>query len=208
MRLIGIFGGTFDPIHNGHLRTVAQVHRQIQFDKVLFIPAAVPPHRDAPVATAEQRLEMLCLATNEYSGFQVDERELHRKGPSYTVDTLQSLRNDYDGHALCLIIGMDAFLGFNTWHRWQDIPTLAHIVVMQRPGWKSDDQLPDWCWQTRFQNIETLHEQLAGMVCMSEVEPIDISASAIRAKFKCNKDIRGLLPDAVEQYILENKLYQ
>jgi nicotinate-nucleotide adenylyltransferase len=208
MRLIGIFGGTFDPIHYGHLRTFAQVHRQIRFDKALFIPAATPPHRNAPVATAAQRLAMLRLALNEYPEFAIDERELHRQGPSYTVDTLQSLRDDYDGYALCLIIGLDAFLGLNTWHRWQDIPTLAHVVVMQRPGWKADNRLPDWCWQTKFENIDTLRGQPAGVLCMSEVDPIDISASAIRAKLKCNEDIAGLLPDTVKQYLLENKLYQ
>jgi len=208
MNLIGVFGGTFDPIHYGHLRTVAQVNQHIQFGKVLFIPAAVPPHRDAPQATVEQRVHMLQLALGKYPGFEIDERELHRDGPSYTVDTLRSLHEDFPESVLCLIIGMDAFLGFNTWHQWQEIPAVAHIVVIQRPGWNSNEQFPDWCWQSEFESIEALRDKEAGVICMCEVDPIDISASAIRRDLKHGNENTGRLPELVLNYILENKLYQ
>ncbi len=208
MRLIGIFGGTFDPIHYGHLRTVAQVNQRIRFDEVLFIPSAVPPHRDAPQAMVEQRVQMLQLALEEYPEFEIDQRELHRTGPSYTVDTLQSLHEDFPESALCLIIGMDAFLNLNTWHRWPDICDLTHIVVMQRPGWNSNKQFPDWCWQSEFESLAALQVKEAGVICMCEVDPVDISASAIRRDLKQGKEIAGSLPAPVRDYILENKLYQ
>ncbi|MDH3692990.1 MAG: nicotinate-nucleotide adenylyltransferase [Gammaproteobacteria bacterium] len=206
--LVGIFGGTFDPIHYGHLRTVAQVHQYIQFEKVLFIPSAVPPHREVPVATVEQRVQMLRLALNEYPQFEVDQRELHRTGPSYTVDTLRSLHEDFSNSALCLIIGMDAFLSINTWHQWQEIPTLAHLVVMRRPGWSTNENLPDWCWQSTFENTDAVREKNTGAVCMCEVDLVDISASAIRRDLKQGNEISRSVPLPVQNYILENKLYQ
>ena len=132
--MIGIFGGTFDPIHYGHLRPASEIRRTLNLDALYLVPAANPPHRPSPVATPAQRLTMLELALTEFPELQVDDRELQRGGISYTVDTLRSYRSQYPQAALALLVGTDAFDGIETWHQWQQLPELAHIVVMQRPG--------------------------------------------------------------------------
>ena len=136
MRPIGIFGGTFDPIHYGHLRTAFELLQTLQFAEVRFIPCGDPPHRGVTQASAALRLDMVRLATRKEPGFVVDERELQRDGPSYSIDTLVSLREEFPDRSLCLITGMDAFLGLSSWHRWDEIMNFAHIVVAHRPGWQ------------------------------------------------------------------------
>ncbi len=134
-RRIGIFGGTFDPVHNGHLRTALEVAELLAFDELRLVPASVPPHRGAPLATAAERLRMLQLAADAHPGFVVDDRELVRGGASYTIDTLRSLRAELgETVRLCLIVGMDAFAAIDTWKEWRALGDHAHIVVVQRPG--------------------------------------------------------------------------
>lgn len=134
MRPIGIFGGMFDPIHYGHLRTAFELLQSLDLEEVRFIPCGDPPHRADTFADAAFRLHMVRLATMAEPGFTVDDRELRRQGPSYSVDTLASLRGEFPGRSLCLITGMDAFLGLPGWHRWDEILDFAHIVVAHRPG--------------------------------------------------------------------------
>ncbi len=133
--MIGILGGTFDPIHHGHLRCAQELLQDLPLDEVRLVPCRIPPHRDTPQASAEQRLRMLKAALDGAPGLTVDDRELSREGPSYTVDTLHSLRAEFGATPLCLIVGMDAFNGLDRWHRWQELIGLAHIVVAHRPGW-------------------------------------------------------------------------
>ena len=139
---MGIFGGTFDPIHYGHLRTAFEMLQALRFGEVRFMPCGNPPHRDAPKADAALRLRMVHVATAAQEGFVVDDRELQRDGPSYSVDTLKALRKEYPQRPLALIIGMDAFLGLPKWYHWQEILELAHIVVAHRPSWRAPDMGP------------------------------------------------------------------
>src|SRR6202522_2934291 len=134
---IGLFGGTFDPIHYGHLRTAFELWQLLKLAQVRFLPTGNPPHREAPLASSELRLEMVRAAVAGQPGFAVDDREIRRSGVSYSVDTLTDLRREHPQRSLCLLLGMDAFLGMPTWHRWRDIFELAHVVVAHRPGWKA-----------------------------------------------------------------------
>ena len=137
MRPIGIFGGTFDPIHYGHLRTALELQATLDLAVVHFVPCANPPHRAAPMTDGALRLKMVRAAIRDERGFVADDRELVREGPSYTIDTLASFRAEFAAQALCLMVGMDAFLGLPQWHRWRELTTLAHIVVAHRPGWQA-----------------------------------------------------------------------
>lgn len=210
MRTIAIFGGTFDPIHYGHLRPLAQVARALRFNEVRLLPANLPPHRPPPIATAAQRLAMTRLAVAEFPGFVVDERELQRAEPSYTVVTLVSLRADFPDDALCLIVGADAFLGLESWHRWEEIPTLAHLIVMQRPGWNREwpADLPAWAKPRFCDDQAQLAQNPAGLVYIQPITPVAISATAIRAAIARDEPVSGQLPDAVLHYICDNHLYR
>src|SRR3974377_2148734 len=134
---MGIFGGPFDPIHYGHLRTAFELLETLRLPEMRFMPAGNPPHRDHTVASNAQRLEMVRAATARQPGFTVDDREMHKSGPSYSVETLAELRAEFPARPLCLIVGMDAFLGLPTWHQWRELLSLAHLVVAHRPGWRA-----------------------------------------------------------------------
>ncbi|TXH69225.1 MAG: nicotinate-nucleotide adenylyltransferase [Thiothrix sp.] len=204
--MIGIIGGTFDPIHLGHLRTALEIAESCGMEQMRFIPGSVPPHRPQPKASAEQRWEMVNLAIAGEPLFAADRRELERQGNSYTVDTLASLRDDLGAKTpLAFVLGMDAFLAFRSWHRWQDIMQLAHLVVMSRPGYAPDPH--DWYGELLAQTTCELRSTAAGRVTFLSVTQLDISATQIRAACKNNKSIRFLLPEAVCHYIQEHSLY-
>ena len=132
--MIGIFGGTFDPVHFGHIKPVLNVKQALNLSQVRFIPNSVPPHREEPWLSAEQRLSLLQSALEEYDDMVVDTRELDRGGPSYMIDTLRSLKSDYQDESICLVIGMDAFFGIAQWRQWKQLFELCHLVVTTRPG--------------------------------------------------------------------------
>ena len=203
--MICLLGGTFDPIHYGHLRPAREAMEALGCGALHVIPAAQPPHRSAPVASAAQRLHMVELAVAEFPGFRADDRELRRDGPSYSVLTLESLRAEYGSQPLCLLLGMDAFLGFESWHRWQDILDLTHLVVLTRPGWPTDG-MAAWA-QERYGDKEMLSRSAAGHVFFLSVDPQNISATQLRAAFAQGGPVRGLLPEAVREFICQNKIY-
>lgn len=203
--MICLLGGTFDPIHYGHLRPAREAMEVLGCAVLHVIPAARPPHRPAPVASAAQRLRMVELAVTEFPGFRADDRELRRDGPSYTVLTLESLRAEYGPQPLGLLLGMDAFLGFESWHRWQDILDLAHLVVLTRPGWALED-MAAWA-QERRADKEMLSRSVAGHVFFLAAAAQHISATQLRAAFARNGTVRGLLPEAVQEFIGQNNIY-
>jgi nicotinate-nucleotide adenylyltransferase len=207
--MIGIFGGTFDPIHYAHLRTALEVQQQLDLAELRFIPAAVPPHRPQPLASPQQRLDMVRLAIQEQPGMTVDARELEREGPSYMVDTLASLRDELGEVPLVLILGMDALLGLSDWHQWTRLIELAHIVVMERPGAALPEQgeLAELVRVHRSEKIARLAQEPAGAVWFVSVSQLDISATDIRARLAAGASPRFLLPDAVLDYILDEGLY-
>lgn len=209
MRRIGIFGGTFDPIHNGHLRIALECREALSLDQIKLIPCAQPSHRDAPEVSGEQRLAMLSLAIDNVDCFSVDDRELNRDGPSYTVDTLVSLKADYSKTIFYLIIGSDSFQYFNEWHQWEEILSLSHLVIARRPGYKDDlsssigKQLKD-----RFCSCDEVRGCEAGKLVNVDVTQLDISASQIRENVKNDISNQFLLPNKVIQYIQKENLYK
>lgn len=198
---IGILGGAFDPVHFGHLRPALDVAEQFDLDSIHLIPSARPPHRKPPLATPKQRLTMLQLAVKNNPKFVVDDRELHRKGPSYTIDTLLSLRQDYPESPLYLMLGTDAFAHIQTWHRWDELLDLAHIVVMQRADGIAamSKELAVFCQQHLAQSVDPLRP--AGIIWLVNVTQLTISATDIRNKIAQGYNAQFLLPDAVIQLI-------
>lgn len=207
--MLGIFGGTFDPVHFGHLRPALEALEALALDELRFVPAARPNLRDAPMASPEQRLAMLRLAVAGQPGFAVDARELARPGVSYMADTLASLREEIGARPLCLILGSDAFARLHRWHAWERIPRLAHLVVAHRPGWDGQELAAplEALLAARECAPEALRQRPAGGVTRLSVTPLDISATRIRELRGRGREIRYLLPEAVRQYIHEHRLY-
>jgi len=210
MKLLGIFGGTFDPIHYGHLRTAFEMLEVLKFDEVSFVPSGDPPHRGQTFADAEQRLEMVRVATQGQPGFSVDDCELRRKGPSYTIDTLATIHEEQPDVALGLIVGMDAFLGLTSWHRWNEILDFAHLVVAHRPGWYIPDvgELGGLIGAHGTSEVERLHENSHGSVFVHAVTQLEIASTEIRELIAAGRDPRFLMPDAVRDVILESGCYE
>jgi nicotinate-nucleotide adenylyltransferase len=214
--VLGILGGTFDPIHCGHLELACELRAALDLSAVRFIPAGDPPHRAAPVATAAHRLEMVALAIADVRGLEVDAREIRRPGRSYTVPTLEELRSEAPARPLALIMGADAFLGLPTWHRWRELFDLAHLVVVARPGVALNSALPpiladEWTRRLRRDPAAFTGEP-AGAIVMQPISAHPISASAIRTLLARGAEgiaaARGLLPAAVLAYIDRNQLYR
>ena len=209
MKPIGVFGGTFDPIHYGHLRTAFEMLQALRFDEVRFMPCGNPPHRGEPIAHAELRVEMVKVATDSQAGFVVDDRELRRDGPSYSVDTLATLREEFPKQSLGLIIGMDAFLGLPKWHHWRKILQLAHIVVAHRPGWRAPDigPLGELLADRGTHRINDLHQKISGHIYIHDVTQLEISSREIRDLVGLGRDPRFLMPDGVRELIEQSGCY-
>jgi nicotinate-nucleotide adenylyltransferase len=202
--MIGIFGGTFDPIHNGHLRTALDVQQCLGLDELRLIPLRDPPHREQPACSPAQRLEMLQAAVANEPNLVVDERELNRSGKSYSLLTLQSLRAELGKLPLCLIIGQDAFQGFPGWHKPDEILQLAHLVVMQRPGEEHSDLYPE----RLTDDSKELQTAPAGKIYQQPVTQLEISSTGIRTMIEEGRSPRYLMPDAVLEIIARDGLYR
>lgn len=208
--MIGIFGGTFDPIHFGHLRPALELQEQLGFAELRFVPAHVPPHREQPAAGPAQRLRMARLAVGKQAGFVVDDREIRRNGPSYTVHTLIELREEQGADTpLCLILGSDAFAEFTSWHHWREIQDLAHLVIARRPDSRlpEDGDIEELLVRARVDDPRELRRRPYGGVIVWPVSQLDISASAIRECIVAGRSARYLLPDPVWDYIQQQGLY-
>lgn len=210
MEPIGIFGGTFDPIHYGHLRSAFELLHTLKLSEVRFMPCGNPPHRAAPIANAELRVEMVRRATAAQQGFVVDDRELQREGPSYSVDTLMALRAEYPLRSLCLIVGMDAFLSLPKWYHWRQILELSHIIVAHRPGWKAPDRgaLGELLVDRGTGRVGDLHQSRSGCIYVHEVTQLEISSTEIRALINAGRDPRFLLPDGVRELLDQSGCYR
>ncbi|HEU4516418.1 MAG TPA: nicotinate-nucleotide adenylyltransferase [Steroidobacteraceae bacterium] len=209
MRPFGVFGGMFDPIHYGHLRTAHELHELLGLDKVAFIPAGDPPHRAAPLADAATRLEMVRAAVGDDPRFIVDDRELRRGGPSYTILTLEEMRAERGVQPLVLILGMDAFAGIDRWHRAGEIASLAHIVVAQRPGaaYPQAGLAASLLGDRGCGDPAQLAGAPAGLVYVSANTQLDLSSSAVRAVIAAGRDPRYLMPEAARRIILARGSY-
>lgn len=204
--MIGIYGGTFNPVHYGHLRSALEVQQLLGLDELRLLPCRLPPHRQEPEVSPEARLAMLKLATAHTPSFRIDTRELERSGPSYMVDTLHSIRDEQPQQPLLLFIGSDAFAGLANWHQWPRLFDYAHIVVMTRPGF-SHGKLSEFFQQRLRHTAQLLKLQSSGLLFFQAVTQLEISATQVRHLVKQGKNPQFLLPDAVIDYIRQHRLY-
>ena len=209
MRPVGLFGGMFDPIHFGHLRTAHELHELLALERVVLLPAGDPPHREAPLADAGTRLAMLRAAVSEDPRFVVDDRELRRPGPSYTILTLEEMREERGSQPIVLIVGMDAYAGIGRWHRAAELVDHAHIVIAKRPH----AELPteglgaEFLRERRCEDPGRLASSPAGRVLVTENTELDLSSSAVRAVIAAGRDPRYLMPEAARRIILARGSY-
>lgn len=214
MRLIGILGGTFDPIHFGHLRLAQELADTLALDEVKFIPSANPPHKTEPTVSAAQRAEMVKIAIADNPVFTLDECELNRKGASYTIDTLIELRKTLgDKTALCLMMGSDAFTKLNTWHRWQELLDYCHIILVQRPSNSTPQEklaaeLETLLHDHYIESNEDLSIESSGYITMQSITALDISSTKLRSILKHGQSPRYLVPNCVIEYINQHQLHQ
>lgn len=209
MRPIGLFGGTFDPLHYGHMRTALELLQALRLAEVRFMPTGSPPHREQPQAPAQVRLAMVRAAVADQSAFVVDDREIRRTGVSYSVDTLTELRSEYPKRSLCLLLGMDAFLGLPNWHRWRELLDLAHIIVAHRPGWRAPTMGPlgEVMVDRGTGSVRDLHEQRAGRIYVHAVTQLEISSTDLRQLIGAGLDPQYLVPEEVRRIIRETRCY-
>lgn len=206
---LGIFGGSFDPIHLGHLHSLWEITQQLPLDVVHIIPCAQSPHKPAPQASAHQRLTMLKYAIAGQPRWKIDDQEIVRGKTSYTIDTLESLHAQFPKHHLCLIVGADVAAKLTQWHRWQSLLSFAHLIVMTRPNYK----LPETPWMLELQRrtltdpMQLRLEKSAGVYWQSSTQ-LDISATQIRQLCSQNKVPPFLVPTKVGKYIQEQQLYR
>ncbi|MDZ5604529.1 nicotinate-nucleotide adenylyltransferase [Pseudomonas sp. RP23018S] len=209
-RRIGILGGTFDPVHIGHLRSALEVAELMQLDELRLLPNARPPHRDTPQVTPQSRLAMVRSAVANAPQLSVDARELTRDKPSYTIDTLESLRAELAPEdQLFLVLGWDAFCGLPGWHRWEELLQHCHILVLQRPD--ADVEPPFELRNllaARSQSDPTAMSGPAGHISFVWQTPLAVSATQIRQLLASGKSVRFLVPDAVLAYIEAHDLYR
>lgn len=209
MRPLGVFGGMFDPVHYGHLRTAHELFELLDLEVIAFLPAGDPPHRARPLADAATRLAMVRAAVEGDERFVVDDRELHRAGPSYTVLTLEELRAERGVQPIALIMGMDAFAGLNGWHRAQELIGLAHIVVAVRPGSQPPNNglAAALLRERRCDDPRPLSAAPAGLVFVNTGTQLDVSSSAVRDVVAAGRDPRYLMPEAVRRIIIARGSY-
>jgi nicotinate-nucleotide adenylyltransferase len=210
-RPIGILGGTFDPVHHGHLRMALECYERLNLSEVRLIPLHTPPHRHLPVATPEQRLAMLELAISNLKGLTVDDCELRRKNISYTIDTLKMIRQQVNKMPICLLVGADAFKSLNTWHNWQDLLKQAHIVIAERPGSTikpESTEMTDLLAQHGTSDLSQLHKLPYGRIYEINMPLLDISSTQIRDILHVKRNPDFLLPDEVIDFIYTNNIYQ
>lgn len=209
-RAIGLLGGTFDPVHYGHLRTALELAQIFDLQTIKFIPCKQPVHKETPQAKPAERLAMLQLATQDTPLLEIDDREINRHTPSYMVDTVESLRKEMPDTPLCLILGSDAFTQLPTWHRWKTILDIAHIIVVLRPGlnFSPDPEIQQLLNQHQNDQIDDLHNKLNNCLIIQTTSSLEIAATTIRNLIHCGYDPKFLLPDPVLNFIQQKKLYQ
>ncbi|MGD8556254.1 MAG: nicotinate-nucleotide adenylyltransferase [Chromatiales bacterium] len=207
--MIGVFGGTFDPVHNGHLRTALDVQEALGIRRIHFVPLKEAVHRDQPGTPAELRCALVQAAVADQPGFIMDNRELHRDGPSWSYHTLESFRREYPDEPLCFLMGGDAFNGYLQWHRPLEILELAHLVVMQRPdAIRPGGELAALLDRRQTCEAGDLHASPAGRIFLQPVTQLDISASDIRQRIAVGRSARFLVPEQVLGIIQQLRLYE
>ncbi len=207
---IGFLGGTFDPIHFGHLRPALEISDALSLKQLFLMPNHIAPHKSASHCSAKQRSEMVKLGIANQPGIAIDTRELNRHKASYTIDTLKELKALYPTTPICFIMGMDSLVSFDSWHKWQEILNYCHLIISQRPQWhphfnSTVQELVDRCKTTDKQD---LHNLQCGKIYFQDTSQLDISSTEIRRLLKDKSSIDYLVPEAVSDYIKKHQLYQ
>ena len=213
--LVGIFGGTFDPIHYGHLRVAEEIVETVGLQKMYFVPAGMPRLRYSPVASSQHRVEIVRLAIQKNPDFVLDEREIYRDGVSYSIDTVREFKQEFGEEVrLCFILGADAFIKLPEWNNWKELFNLCHFIVSTRPGYTLtlikellSKELREECSQRWVSNTESLKKDTSGLIFIASTTMLDISATSIRAHIAVGRSVRHLVPSVTVNYISENKLY-
>ena len=213
--LVGIFGGTFDPIHYGHLRIAEEIVKTVGLQKLYFVPAGMPRLRHSPVASPQHRVEIVRLAIQKNPDFVLDEREINRGGVSYSIDTVREFKQEFGEEIrLCFVLGADAFINLPEWNNWKELFNLCHFIVSTRPGYTLtlikellSKELREECSQRWVSNTESLRKDTSGLIFIASTTMLDISATSIRAHIAVGRSVRYLVPDIAVNYISENKLY-
>ena len=193
--MIGIYGGSFDPVHLGHLITAESIKKELNFERLFLLPCCEPVHKNSLHYSSEQRLEMLSLAIKEFPSLEIDTREIDRGGSSYMIETLAEIVKEFKGSTICLIIGMDSFINFKTWKKWDEFAKLVHLIILPR----SMNQLPQKSLDTFDIALDKNHlnNKTSGLLYFSNSELIDISSSDIRGKIASNQNLDGLMPSSI-----------
>lgn len=209
--MIGIFGGSFDPPHFGHIKSALALLENFEFTQIRFMPCQLSPHKENVFADAQHRWQMLNLVCSSQSKLVVDDRELIRQGPSYTIDSMVELREEIGGNqSLVLIVGIDAYLAFCKWHRYEEILSYCHIIVLHRPGYslsKSGCE-KEYYELNKTEDSKLLATQSHGKIYKSKLEKLDISSTLIRETIAQGKQPKYMLPGNVWNYVRRNKLYK
>ncbi|MFE8072736.1 nicotinate-nucleotide adenylyltransferase [Marinobacteraceae bacterium S3BR75-40.1] len=206
-----MMGGTFDPVHVGHLRMAIELREHFAASHIHLVPCHVPPHRDTPGASSADRVRMLQAAVADEVGLVVDERELRRDAPSYTADTLADLRRELgESQPLALVLGTDAFAGIDRWHQPEAVLERAHLIVIDRPGYPlpEDGLARRWVHEHGVNDVSELKSRERGAVLQLRLSLLDISATDVRERIASGRSPRYLVPDPVWQYIRERGLYR
>lgn len=206
-KIIGLYGGTFDPIHNGHLHIANEVLTHLKLDHIEFIPCGCPSHRNTPLASAKDRAAMVKLAIQAVPQFKLNLFEVETGGPSFAINTVKALANEQETHIF--IIGIDSFLKFDQWHQWQSFLDYCHLLVINRPHFEFqlNKTLQNWYQKHAANNIEALHHNRNGLIALQHVKPIDLSSTKIRQAIATQKTPKNL-PKNVANYIKTHHLYQ
>jgi len=197
--MIGIYGGSFDPVHLGHLQTATSIKNELSIDRLFMLPCFVPVHKNSLNYTSKERLQMLNLAIKEFTSLEIDTREILRGGNSFMFDTLLDLKESYKDESICLVIGMDSFINFKTWKNWDEFSKLVHLAVLPRIG----DQPISKTLET-FDTAKNAHQLKAkpnGYLYFSNSQMIDISSSDIRGKIAANQNLDNFLPTSIISFI-------
>ncbi len=193
--MIGIYGGSFDPVHLGHLITAESIKKELNFERLFLLPCCVPVHKNSLHYSSKQRLEMLSLAIKEFPSLEIDTREIDRGGSSYMIETLAEIVKEFKDSTICLIIGMDSFVTFKTWKKWDEFAKLVHLIILPR----NTNQHPQKSLDTFDIALDKNHlnKKTSGLLYFSNSELIDISSSDIRGKIASNQNLDGLMPSSI-----------
>ena len=193
--MIGIYGGSFDPVHLGHLTTAESIKKELNFERLFLLPCCEPVHKNSLHYSSKQRLEMLSLAIKEFPLLEIDTREIDRGGSSYMIETLDEIVKEFKDSTICLIIGMDSFVNFKTWKKWDEFAKLIHLIILPR----NTNQHPQKSLDTFDIALDKNHlnKKTSGLLYFSNSELIDISSSDIRGKIASNQNLDGLMPSSI-----------